>query len=89
MSQTATSECLHDGQTLKEKAYVAKGAVADLACEAKGFAAERLGNLKSTAQEKLQTSSEAVVDFVQRKPYQSLAIAAGVGFLIGLLLKRR
>jgi len=89
MSQAVTSETLHDGRTLKEKAQVAKSAVADLAGEAKGYAAERLGDLKSTAQEKLQDSGAAIVDFVQRKPYQAIAIAAGAGFLIGLILKRR
>jgi ElaB/YqjD/DUF883 family membrane-anchored ribosome-binding protein len=29
------------------------------------------------------------VDYVQRNPYASLAIAAGIGFVAGLILKRR
>ena len=89
MTQVASSDTLHDTRTLKEKAQVAKSAVAELASEATGYATQRFGDLKSTAQEKLQDSGEALVDFVQRKPYQSIAIAAGLGFLIGLILKRR
>ncbi|MCL2640537.1 MAG: DUF883 C-terminal domain-containing protein [Phycisphaerales bacterium] len=39
--------------------------------------------------ELMHSIKECVMDSVERKPYQMLAIAAGVGFLAGMLLKRR
>jgi len=85
MSQNAE----HDGRGLQEKAAVARDAIADLASEAKHFASDRLGMMKGQAVDKAKRTHETVVDFIKRNPYKSLAIAAGAGLVIGMILKRR
>jgi ElaB/YqjD/DUF883 family membrane-anchored ribosome-binding protein len=85
-----------DKEALKNKAVAAKDAVADLAGEAKHYAAHRVSDAKDaaagwveTGKEKVADMSECAVDYVQRNPYTALAIAAGIGFVAGLILKRR
>jgi len=85
--------------TVRAKAHDARDAVRDLASEATRYAQERAAALKEDAIHYAQDTKTAAVaqfrvarrgteEFIQRKPYQSLVIAAGVGFVIGLLLKR-
>jgi ElaB/YqjD/DUF883 family membrane-anchored ribosome-binding protein len=78
-----------DGTHLKEKAVAARQAVAELASEAKHYAADRFAAAKTTTAEKLKASNESVVGYVQKNPYKSIGIALGVGILAGMLLKRR
>src|SRR4051812_493442 len=87
--------CASDNAALKEKAAGATEAVKDLAGEAKRYATHRVedmkekaGQMMDTAKEKVNKANENVTDYVQRKPFQSLAIAAGIGFVAGLILKR-
>ena len=74
---------------LKEKAVAAKEAVADLAVEAKRFASSRMGSMFETTKSKASEMNGKAVDYVQHHPYRSLAVAAGIGFVVGLILKRR
>jgi ElaB/YqjD/DUF883 family membrane-anchored ribosome-binding protein len=49
-------------------------------------------SLKETQESLSEKSKEVVIqaeDYVQANPWQSIGIAAGVGFLIGLLASRR
>ncbi len=85
-----------DKESLKQKAAVAKDAVADLAGEVKHYAAARASDAKDTAAEwvqagkkKVASASDCTVEYIERNPYQALAIAAGIGFVAGLILKRR
>ena len=85
-----------DGSALKAKAGAAKEAVKDLAGEAKHYAAgyasgwkDRAADWASTAKDKASDISDTVADYVQRNPYKSLGMAIGIGFVAGLLLKRR
>jgi ElaB/YqjD/DUF883 family membrane-anchored ribosome-binding protein len=80
---------LHDADVLRTKAATAKAAVADLAGEMRHFASDRLGRFKTRTGEKLRQANDSVVDFVQHNPYKSLAIAAGLGLAVGMLIKRR
>jgi len=98
IAATGTEECSRsaDNQALKEKVVAAKNAVADLAGEAKRYASHRLSDGKdtavswaSTAKSKAGDYSDDMVDYVQRNPYKSIAIAVGIGFVAGLILKRR
>ena len=53
--------------------------------------ASAMGGLKqhySTAQKHMSTWGEDLSDFVRDNPGRSLLIAAGVGFLVGLLFRR-
>ena len=48
-----------------------------------------LEDTKESLQERGQAAVNATDDYVQANPWQSVGIAAGVGFLIGLLATRR
>jgi ElaB/YqjD/DUF883 family membrane-anchored ribosome-binding protein len=52
-------------------------------------ARETLEETKGTLQDRGQAAVVATEDYVQANPWQSVGIAAGVGFLIGLLATRR
>ncbi|MFH6566982.1 MULTISPECIES: DUF883 family protein [Pseudomonas] len=52
-------------------------------------ARETIEETKGSLQERGQAAVVAAEDYVQTNPWQSVGIAAGVGFLIGLLATRR
>src|SRR5579884_4250815 len=85
-----------DAEMLKEKAAAAKDAVADLGCETKRYASNRLEDKKDTAAGWMETAkdkagemNDAVVEYVQKNPFTAMGIAVGIGFVAGLILKRR
>jgi ElaB/YqjD/DUF883 family membrane-anchored ribosome-binding protein len=78
-----------DATILRQKAVAAKDAVADLATELKSYAGDRFAAVRGTTVDKVQDAGESVVDFIQQNPYKAIGIAAGVGLLLGLILKRR
>ncbi|MCL2648410.1 MAG: DUF883 C-terminal domain-containing protein [Phycisphaerales bacterium] len=61
-----------------------------------GTRSEEKGNVAATQVEEKEGMKElmcsvkaCVVESIERNPYQALAIAAGIGFVAGLILKRR
>jgi ElaB/YqjD/DUF883 family membrane-anchored ribosome-binding protein len=84
-----TQDGASDAEVLKRKAAAAKDAVIDLASEAKHFAAHRASGFVEGAKEKVSNVNDNFVDYVQRNPFTAIGIAVGVGFVAGLLLKRR
>ena len=52
-------------------------------------ASEKMGDLQAAAMEKSKAAAAAADDYVHEKPWTAVGIAAGVGFLIGLLVNRR
>lgn len=52
-------------------------------------ARETLHLTQDSLRERSQAALTATEDYVQTNPWQSVGIAAGVGFLIGLLANRR
>ena len=85
---------------LRRKYTVAKSAVADLAGEVGKTAKDHVGDLKSHAsdwvhdkadllKEQASDSQAAMITLVRRNPVKAVAIAAGAGLLLGLLLRRR
>jgi ElaB/YqjD/DUF883 family membrane-anchored ribosome-binding protein len=95
MSETTMTHS-PDGTHLKESAVAVKDAVAGLAGEAGRYAKQRLGIAKesatsmlTTVKAKAEVANETVVGFIRRRPYTSLAIAAGIGLAVGILLRRR
>ena len=52
-------------------------------------AQERLGDLYDGAKKRVVAGAKCTDETIRANPYQSLAIAAGVGLLIGVLLGRR
>ena len=95
MSHTATTLST-DGIHLKESAVAVKDAVVDLASEAGHLARHRFGMAKdsasamlTTVKSKAEAANETVVSYIRKRPYTCVAIAAGVGLTLGLLLRRR
>ena len=85
-----------DKAALKQKAGAVKDAVVDFAGTAKRDAAHRASDAKDTASEWVDTTksklgdvNDNVVDYVQRNPFKAIGIAVGIGFVAGILLKRR
>ncbi len=52
-------------------------------------AQERLGNLYAGAKQKVVAGAKCTDEAIRANPYQSLAIAAGAGLILGVLLGRR
>ena len=52
-------------------------------------AQERLGDLYEGARKRVVAGAKCTDEAIRANPYQSLAIAAGVGLLVGVLLGRR
>jgi ElaB/YqjD/DUF883 family membrane-anchored ribosome-binding protein len=49
----------------------------------------RLAELQATATEKARAAGHAADDYVHEHPWKSVAIGAGVGLIVGLLMGRR
>jgi ElaB/YqjD/DUF883 family membrane-anchored ribosome-binding protein len=54
-----------------------------------GAAQERMGELYDTAKKKVVAGAKCTDTAIRENPYQSLAIALGVGVLVGVLVGRR
>ncbi|ANI99610.1 hypothetical protein A8O14_05660 [Polynucleobacter wuianus] len=52
-------------------------------------AKESLSNLEGTLTEKAKVVAEGADDFVHRNPWEAVGVAAGLGLLIGLFIRRR
>lgn len=57
--------------------------------EAKQAATKTAANLHEAGREKLLEAQLQAEDFVQKQPATSIGIAAGLGFLVGLIAARR
>lgn len=59
------------------------------ALETLATAKENLFNVESAISDKAKVIAEGADEFVHRKPWEAVGVAAGLGLLIGLLLSRR
>ena len=51
-------------------------------------AKENLSNLEGSIADKAKVVAEGADDFVHRNPWEAVGVAAGLGLLIGLLMRR-
>lgn len=86
----------HDACTLKDDARALLNATADLADEKIASARQRLETaldrahgLMEQGKDKVMEGARATDGLVRRHPYESLAIALGLGALLGCLVARR
>ena len=52
-------------------------------------AKEKMGDVQEAMADKAKAAARATDDFVHDNPWKAVGIAAGAGFLIGLLVNRR
>jgi len=78
MARRSTSPMRQDAQRIGDDLRKLGGHAKELAADAKDYAKERVASVPDTAR-----------DYIQERPLQSLAIALGIGALLGLLLFRR
>jgi ElaB/YqjD/DUF883 family membrane-anchored ribosome-binding protein len=86
----------HDAHTLADDARALLAATADLTDEKVAEARQRLTEALESGkqtfnrlQEKATESAQAADKAIRSHPYQSMAIAFGVGALLGFLISRR
>ncbi len=70
-----------NGEPAESKIDVLKARLSD--------AQERLGEFYVSARKKVIAGAKRTDETIREYPYQSLAVALGIGVLIGALLKRR
>ncbi len=98
-NQDGAADMSRHNEELGRKYSNAKGAVGDLAGEVGSTVKDRAGAMQTQAaewakekanrlKEQAADSQAAIISTVRRHPLQSLAIAAGAGLLLGLLLHR-
>jgi len=68
-----------------ERAHTAR----QRAAESVAHARDRLHALEAQARERVTAAAHEADHYVHENPWQSIAIAAGVGALVGILLARR
>ena len=80
---------LEDVEALLDEAASASGERAHALRARASEALDRAKQRLSDAQAAVANNTRATDDFVHENPWGSIGIAAGVGFLVGLLVSRR
>ena len=65
------------------------GSIRNKALETLSGAKESITKLDGNLTEKAKVVAEGADDFVHRNPWEAVGVAAGLGILIGLLIRRR
>lgn len=86
-------DVLEDVEALLEEASTATGeraqALRKRAAEALDRAKHRLQDAQGAVRDSTRKAARATDDWVHENPWGAIGIAAGVGFLVGLLVSRR
>ena len=65
------------------------GSIRSKALETLSSAKENFSNAQGSLTDKAKVVSESADEFVHRNPWEALGVAAGLGLLIGLFIRRR
>jgi ElaB/YqjD/DUF883 family membrane-anchored ribosome-binding protein len=65
------------------------GAIRSKALETLNSAKESLSSIEGTVTEKAKVVAERTDEFVHRNPWEAIGVAAGIGLLVGLFIRRR
>jgi ElaB/YqjD/DUF883 family membrane-anchored ribosome-binding protein len=94
--ETATSEvkgALSDAQSLLQQAAAVGGEQArelqQRAAEALRTGQQKLREIQSAVTQNTRAAAQATDSWVHTNPWSAIGVAAGVGFLIGMLVSRR
>ena len=80
-----------DAEALIKATASHDGAIASIrskAIDTLSNAKENLSQLEGTVSDKAKVIAESTDDFVHRNPWEAVGVAAGLGLLIGLLIRR-
>ena len=76
-------------QATEDHADGAIGSIRSKALETIAGAKESLAGIESQLADKAKAAAASADDFVHRNPWEAVGVAAGLGLLIGLLIRRR
>lgn len=65
------------------------GEIRSKAMETLNSAKESLSSVEGTVTEKAKVVAERTDEFVHRNPWEAVGVAAGIGLLVGLFIRRR
>jgi len=65
------------------------GSIRSKALETLSSAKENFSNAQGSLTDKAKVVAESADEFVHRNPWEAVGVAAGLGFLIGLFIRRR
>lgn len=65
------------------------GEIRSKAMETLNSAKESLSSVEGTVTEKAKIVAERTDEFVHRNPWEAVGVAAGIGLLVGLFIRRR
>jgi ElaB/YqjD/DUF883 family membrane-anchored ribosome-binding protein len=65
------------------------GEIRSKAMETLNSAKESLSSVEGTVTEKAKVIAERTDEFVHRNPWEAVGVAAGIGLLVGLFIRRR
>jgi ElaB/YqjD/DUF883 family membrane-anchored ribosome-binding protein len=65
------------------------GAIRSKALDTLNSAKESISSVEGSVTEKAKVVAERADDFVHRNPWEAVGVAAGLGLLIGLFIRRR
>jgi ElaB/YqjD/DUF883 family membrane-anchored ribosome-binding protein len=65
------------------------GSIRSKALETLSSAKENFSNAQSSLTDKAKVAAESADEFVHRNPWEAVGVAAGLGLLIGLFIRRR
>ena len=65
------------------------GTIRTKALDTLNNAKDRLSSVEGTLTDKAKVVAEGADEFVHRNPWEAVGVAAGLGLLIGLLIRRR
>lgn len=84
----ATKDADASTRDISERYDALRKDVASLAEAVKTMTSEELGSMVESAQDKAVEQLDSLESTMRRNPTQAAMIAAGVGFLVGLILVR-
>ena len=84
-----TDEAKEKSEELLQTTARSVGALADQIEQTVNAGKEKLGELQTALVEKTRQAAKTTDQYVRQNPWQAIGAAAGLGFIIGFLMRRR
>jgi ElaB/YqjD/DUF883 family membrane-anchored ribosome-binding protein len=76
-------------EALKDQAGIMGASVRDIGEIVKDAVTEKLSALREGGKDRVAAAREGLEDQIESRPFTSVFVAAGVGLLVGLLVRRK